>query len=80
MNIQWEQEIPAEDCTEAWTMSTEYGDHADEYLAEVVGSGPYTWEVGECLPGGRVLETGEAATLEQAQQQAEQAWTRALNQ
>ncbi|WP_410662033.1 hypothetical protein [Amycolatopsis sp. lyj-84] len=80
MNIQWEQEIPAEDGTEAWTISTDYDDHAEEFWAEIVGSGPYTWEVGECFPGGRVLETGEATTLEQAQQQAEQAFSRAVNQ
>ncbi|WP_370944028.1 hypothetical protein AB5J62_33645 [Amycolatopsis sp. cg5] len=78
----WEQEVPGQDGDELWSFSTEYDGRAEDYYAEVAatGGGPYVWTVGECFPGGRELETGKADTPEQAQQQAEQAFARAVNQ
>lgn len=67
---EWEQDVPGDDGTDVWAFSTEYGDHAEDYYAEVTGSGPWTWTVGECFTGGRELERGQADTLEAAQQAA----------
>ncbi len=75
---EWEQEIPDEDGTDVWSFSSEYGDRAEDYYAEVTGHGPSEWAVGECFPAGRLLETGKAETLKQAQHDAEQAWKRAV--
>jgi bacterioferritin-associated ferredoxin len=71
---EWHEEIPEPDGTVSWSFSTEYNDRAEQYFAEITGEMPFTWTVGECTRGDRVLETGEADTLEEAQRAAQRAF------
>ncbi|OXM69647.1 hypothetical protein [Amycolatopsis vastitatis] len=77
---EWIEDVPEEDGRPVWTLSTDYDERAEIFFADVTGGGPCTWRVGECFPDGRILTTGEAGTVEEAQRQAEQAFARAVAQ
>ncbi|WP_410662034.1 hypothetical protein [Amycolatopsis sp. lyj-84] len=76
----WWKDIDSDEGTDVWFLMAESDYLAENYWAKVVDGGAYTWEVGMGFPEGKVLANGESDTLEQAQQQAERAWTRVVNQ
>lgn len=66
----WDQDWQAEDGSDLWTFYAEDAEAHASHYAEVSGTGPYHWAVGEAFPEGRSVTKGQAATLENAQQQA----------
>ncbi|MFD6073031.1 hypothetical protein [Amycolatopsis lurida] len=68
----WDLDVPDENGTDAWVMSTDYADQISEYHAVITGEGPFAWRVSEAA-GGVDLAFGESSTLEEAQQDAEAA-------
>ncbi len=75
---EWIDDVPETDGRPVWTFSADYDGTAELYHAEVTGEGPCTWRVSECFPEDRVIEAGEADTVEGAQQLAAQAFARAV--
>lgn len=66
----FDQDWEAEDGSPVWSFYSMDAEAYEDHYVEVSGHGPFTWTVGEAFPGGRVVRTGHAETLEDAQQVA----------